>query len=223
MCRGRLSKDPSQEDLPMRSPTGCTGGPALGAGPQLPACCSYISPSQSNLKEPTCSDPFKRSLFSKHRFSPTPLSSGNSHRVGNAGWKPLCSAQPSARSPGPAPAARSRCCRAREPFHPPISCLHFARALLHAAAPSQVTAHRFSCAIDTCDAPRLDRMVSEHCHPTPIVTHHVSRPRGTGYLLAAGNPPPFGTGAGSYPTDSCNARRLTARLSRGRLGHGAGT
>lgn len=124
---------------------------------------------------------------------------------------------------GAAPAARWRCCRAQEPFHPPNSCLRFAWALLRAAAPSQVTAHRFSCAIDTPDTPRLERMVSEHCHPTPIVINHVSRPHRVGYLLVAGNPPPFSTDAGSHPTHGRHALCVTADSSRGWLGHGAST
>lgn len=196
-------------------------GPALGtwAGPQLPACRLLHPPSESDLKEPTCLDsPEKKLIQQTSIFFPpdspffwefTPCAK---RRLKALLFSPALWALP---QPGR--------CGAPEPFHPPNSCLPLAGALLHAAAPSQVTAHRSSCAIRTLDAPRLHRMVSEHCHPTPIVTHHVSRPHGAGYLLVAGNPPPFSTDAGSHPTDGRNARRLTADSSRGRSGHGDGT
>lgn len=175
-----------------------------GQARSCPPAASPVSPTTSDLKEPTCVEPSKASSFSKHRFLPpffwestpvrqTPVES------------PLFSPLPAA------PAARSGCCRAREPFHLPI-----ASALLPAAAPSQVTAHRFSCAIYTPDVPRLNRMVSEHRHPTPIVMNHVSRPRGAAYLPVAGSPPPFGTGAASHPTDGRKARRVTQGSPRGR-------
>lgn len=137
--------------------------------------------------------------------------------------KALCSAQPSAHSPGGCPSPSSRCCRAQEPVHLPNSCLRLAWALLHAAAPSQVMAHRFSCAIRIPDVLRLNRMVSEHGHPTPIVTNHVSRLHRAGYLLVAGNPAPLSTDGGSYPTDSRNTRCDTEDLTRGWSRHRAGT
>lgn len=68
----------------------------------------------------------------------------------------------------------------------PNSCLPFAQALFHAAVPSQVTAHRFSCAIRTPDT--LRRVVSEPCHPTPIVMNRVSLLHWAGDLLVAANP-----------------------------------
>lgn len=224
MCQDRLSKDPLQEDLPVWSPTGCTGTGSGDTGRTTAACLlPPTSPQQIWPERAHLFRPLEKSLFSKHRFSPTPLSSGNSHRARNASWKPFVQPSPPPALLGAAPAARSRCCRAWKPFHPPNSCLHFAWALLHTAAPSQVTAHRFSCAIYSPDVPWLNRMVSEHCHPTTIVMNHVSRPHGAGYLLVAGKPPPFSTDAGSYPTDSHNARCVTADLSRGWSGHGAGT
>lgn len=52
MCQERLSRDPSQEELPARSPTGCTGTGSGDVGSITAA--SHTSPSRPDLKESTC-------------------------------------------------------------------------------------------------------------------------------------------------------------------------
>lgn len=106
MCQDRLSKAPSQEGFACVK-SHCLHGDGLWGGGQAHSClpaASYISPSKSDLKEPTCSDPLKKSLFSRHRFSPTPLSYRNSHCVWNASWKPFVQPSPLPTLPGAAPA-----------------------------------------------------------------------------------------------------------------------
>lgn len=62
MCQDRLSKDPSQEDLPARSPTGCTGTGSGGAGRIAAACLLPPTSPPANLtpKSPPVQTPRKK-------------------------------------------------------------------------------------------------------------------------------------------------------------------
>lgn len=133
-----------------------------GCGTTAGVLPSYIAPSKADLKEPTWLRPLKKLI------QPTPVWPNVPFF-----WEFTPAESPlfgSFHHPLSFPPCRRRCEPLRPPS-PPSSCSR------SPPCQCQVTAHRFPCAIHTPDAARLNRMASEHCHPTPIATHHVSPSR----------------------------------------------
>lgn len=93
MCQDRLSKEPSQEDSPARSPTAHTGTGSGDVGRITAACLlpPASPPSKSDLKEPTCLDLLeKRKLIQQNIDFPQLPFLWEFTQCGKCGLKALC-------------------------------------------------------------------------------------------------------------------------------------